>query len=185
DVECGGDLGMQAGGDLVRPDGLDRVAYLYPALVEAPAPRPAGGGRGVGGAPPAAPPPPAPPPAPAPARPPPPEPRPVTPRGQRRQRLGRVPGFVKAADVMGGTGTLDQVDLLLGPACPPHGQPAWHQVVPAVSTGHLYHVAGGAQAGDFLGEDELHRCATHRVDPLPWPSAGCWCTAASPSHGRS
>src|SRR5215475_1133693 len=63
----------------------------------------------------------------------------------------------------------------------PHGQPAWHQVVPAVPAGHLHHVAGGAQAGDLLGEDELHRRATHRVDPLARPSGGYWCRAASPS----
>src|SRR6266487_6486512 len=45
DVECGADLGMQADGDLVRPDGLDRVAYLDPALVQA---RPAGRADGLG-----------------------------------------------------------------------------------------------------------------------------------------
>jgi hypothetical protein len=35
DVECGADLGMQADRDLVRADGLDRGAYLDPALVQA------------------------------------------------------------------------------------------------------------------------------------------------------
>jgi hypothetical protein len=35
DVECGADLGMQADRDLVRADGLDRSAYLDPALVQA------------------------------------------------------------------------------------------------------------------------------------------------------
>src|SRR5262249_60201673 len=34
DVECGADLGMQADRDLVRTNGLDRVAYLDPALVQ-------------------------------------------------------------------------------------------------------------------------------------------------------
>src|SRR5262252_4618695 len=92
---------------------------------------------------------------------------------------------VGAADVVGLTGPLDQVDLLLGPARPPHGEPARHQVVAAVPAGHLHHVTGSAQTGDLLGEDELHRRATHGVNPLARPSGGCWCTAASPFHGRS
>ena len=111
-------------------------------------------------------------------------PDPAAGRSSAGQPLGGLLGVVQAADVPGRAGPLDQLDLLLGAAGPAHGQAARDEVVAAVAAGHLDHVTGLAQAGDLVGEDQLHRCATHRFRPSRL-SVPCWCTAAAPSRGRS
>ena len=60
-----------------------------------------------------------------------------------------------------------------------------HQVVPSVPARDLDHIAGGTQARDLLGEDELHRRTAHRLLTSLGLSEPCSCTGAAPSRGRS
>src|SRR5262249_21784319 len=152
---------VQAHLDLMRPDSLDRAGHLDPAPVEF---GPSGGAhrlRDVRGADRAEQ-------APGVARL---DGQPDVQRGEPGRGLF---GVVEATDVAGRTRPLDQFDLLLRAAGPAHGKAPRDQVVAAVATGHLYDVTGRAQPGDLLGEDQLHRRATH----LPASPAGA-------SHGRA
>ena len=65
-------------------------------------------------------------------------------------------GVVLVAHGARGAGLLDRLDGLLAAAGPAHGQAAGHEVVAAVAVLDLDHVAGGAEAVDLLGQDELH-----------------------------
>src|SRR5271165_1383363 len=152
DVDWGADLGMQADPDLVRTEGLDRVANLDPAPVELGTARLTDRRRDVGGPdraeqPAAA------------AR------APPHPHVQPLELRGDDLGVLEAADLPGRPGPLDQVDLLLRAAGPRHREAARDQVVAAVAGGHVHHVTGCPEAAHLLGEDELHRCATHLPDP--------------------
>src|SRR5258708_3047066 len=82
--------------------------------------------------------------------------------GEGGEPARSVPGVAESPDLADGPRSLDQLDLLLRAARPVHREPARHQVVAAVAAGHLDHVAGGAEAGDLLGQDELHRRTAHR-----------------------
>src|SRR5215472_8368384 len=148
DFDRGGHLGVQPHLDLVRPDGLDRAGQLDPAPVEFGSASGAHRLRDVRGADRA-------------------EQAPGVARldGQADVEPGEprrgLLGVVEAVDVAGRARSLDQFDLLFRAAGPAHGQAAGDQVVAAVAPGHLHDVTGRAQPGDFLGEDQLHRCATH------------------------
>src|SRR6516162_4148355 len=131
------------------PDGLDRARHLDPAPVEL---GPSGGAhrlRDVGRADRA-------------------EQAPAVagldgqPDVQRGEPARGLLGVVQATDVPGRARPLDQVNLLFRTTRPAHGEAAGDQVVAAVTAGHLHHVTWTAQAGDLLGEDQLHRRATHR-----------------------
>src|SRR5262245_38496276 len=66
-------------------------------------------------------------------------------------------GGVLVADRTRGAGLLDRVDGLLGTAGPADRRATRDEVVAAVAVLDLDHVAGSAETGDLLGEDELHR----------------------------
>src|SRR5215470_12381122 len=132
------------------PDGLDRVGDLDPPLVELWATGGADRVRDVAGpdrAEQAA--------------------RGTGPGGQPHFEPGELGGgllgVVETTNVTGGPGPLDQVNLLLRAPRPAHGQAARDQVIAAVAPGHLDHVTRCPEAGDLLGEDQLHRRATHRM----------------------
>src|SRR6201996_5053391 len=91
--------------------------------------------------------------------------RPFEPAGQPLQLARHRLGVVEGADLTGRAGPLDQVDLLFPAARPGDREPAGHQVVAAIAGGYVHHVAGGAEAADFLRQDQLH--ARHwSVPPL-------------------
>ena len=115
----------------------------------------------------------------------PPPPLSLQPDGQRPEPARRVPGVVKAADLADRAGPPDRVDLLLGAARPAHRQPPRDEVVAAIAACDLNHLAGGTQAIDLLGEDELHRRTAHRSATSLGISVPCSCTAAAPSRARS
>src|SRR5258708_10860637 len=150
DLESSANLRVQPDSNLVRPDGLDRIVDLDLAPVEfgtagVPDRRGDVGSRD----------------------------RPEQPAAAARAGLHRDPepgqapsggrGVINAADLAGRASALDQLDLLLGAAAPAHRQAARHQVVPSVPARDLDHVAGGTQARDLLGEDELLRRTAHRL----------------------
>src|SRR5207302_1897712 len=87
-------------------------------------------------------------------------------------------GVAQAAHLAGLAGLADRLDLLLGALAPRDRETARQQVVAAVAVLDLDHVAGGAEVGDLVREDELHCYSA-------LPSARCWCTAATPSRGCS
>ena len=91
---------------------------------------------------------------------------PLEPDVQPLQLAGHRLGVLEGADLAGRAGPLDQVDLLLPAARPADREPAGHQVVAAVARGHVHDVAGGAEAVDLLGQDQLHR-ETLVSPPLP------------------
>src|SRR5580704_91784 len=104
---------------------------------------------------------------------------------QAGKLLGGGLRVVDTADLACLASPLDQVDLLLGAPAPAHGQAAGHQVVSSVPAGNIDYVAGGTQARDLLGEDELHGRTAHRYLASLGLSVPCSCTAAAPSRGRS
>jgi hypothetical protein len=55
-----------------------------------------------------------------------------------------------------GASSLDRLDLLLTATRPAQREAAGDEVVAAVAVLHLDDVAGGTEAGDLLGQDELH-----------------------------
>src|SRR5690606_5363307 len=65
-------------------------------------------------------------------------------------------GLAEVTDLTSLTGPLDQRHLLLGTLAPRDGEPLREQVVAPVPVLDLDHVAGRAEAGDLLGEDDLH-----------------------------
>src|SRR4029453_15108376 len=65
-------------------------------------------------------------------------------------------GVLLALDRTSVAGTPDGLDLLLGALGPADRQAARQEVVGAVTVLHLDDVAGGAEALDLLGQDELH-----------------------------
>src|SRR3984885_5823100 len=158
DVDRGGHLGVEAHLDAVRARGLDRVGDHDRALVDIRAARILQRGRDVGGADRAEQ-------AAGRAGP------PVDPEGQLLQPAGHRLRVFHCADLAGRAGPFDQLDLLLATARPVDTEPARHEVVPAVACGHVHHVAGGAEATDFLGQDELH--ASHWSVPLALASRAC------------
>src|SRR5690606_20346232 len=143
DVDGRRDLGVQLDGDLVRAGALDRVDDLDAAAVDL---GPAGGLHGVGD----------------------------VARGDRAEQAaglagaggqahlqgaelaGDFLGGADVADLTGGARLADGLDLALGAAGPAHGVAARDEVVAAVAVLDLDDVAGGAEAGDLVGEDELH-----------------------------
>src|SRR5690606_14814732 len=82
------------------------------------------------------------------------------PRGQphlQRLDLGLdLVGLAEVTDLTSLPGPLDQRHLLLGTLAPRDGEPLREQVVAPVPVLDLDHVAGRAEAGDLLGEDDLH-----------------------------
>src|SRR5216683_4674597 len=82
--------------------------------------------------------------------------------GKRLEPPCRLLGVVDAADLTGGARSPDQVDLLLGTARPAHGESTRDQIITPIARSDVDDVAGRTQAADLLGEDELHRRATHR-----------------------
>ena len=66
-------------------------------------------------------------------------------------------GVVVVADRARGAGGLDRLDGLLAAAGPADAEATRDEVVAAVAVLDLDDVAGGAEAGDLLGQDELHR----------------------------
>src|SRR5690606_21921479 len=87
--------------------------------------------------------------------------------------------LLQAGDLPGQAGLADRLDLLRGTTSPAHRVAPWNQEVAGVPAFDLDHVAGGAEAGHLLGEDEFHWC------PACSLSVRCWCRAAAPSRGRS
>jgi hypothetical protein len=69
----------------------------------------------------------------------------------------------EVADLAHLASALDLSDLLLAATGPVDGETAGEEVVTAVAVLDLDHVAGGAQSGDVLGEDELHGMSFFRA----------------------
>src|SRR5439155_6745434 len=89
--------------------------------------------------------------------------------GAERVRLGLkrgldLGGVTQIADLPGRAGPLDLRDLLLRALGPRDRIALGQQVVTAVAVLDLHHVAGGAEAGDLLGEDDLHVLALPQRD---------------------
>src|SRR5690606_8075572 len=143
DVDGGVDLAVEADADPVGADRLDRVLDLDAAAVQLGA---VGGADGLGdvggghGAEQAA---------------------ALAGTGAQRhaQRLELVGDLLAAldrGDLAGRAGLLDRLDLALGTAGPLDGETAGDEVVAAVAVADLDDVAGLAEPGDLLGQDELH-----------------------------
>ena len=64
--------------------------------------------------------------------------------------------LLERPDLAGGARVADDRDLLLTALGPGHGVPPGDKVVAAVAVLDLDDVPGGTEAGDLLGEDELH-----------------------------
>src|SRR5882757_2696730 len=86
-----------------------------------------------------------------------------------------MPEIAHLADL---PGPLDLGDLLLPAAAPRNGVTIGNEVIAAVAVLHLDDIAGRADAGNFLGEDELHNVVL-------FLSARCSCRAAAPFPGCS
>ena len=83
--------------------------------------------------------------------------------GQPGEATGHGLRLLEAAHVAGGTGPTEGLHLLLGTARGHDGQPAGQEVVAAVAALDLDAVTGRAEAGDLLGEDQLHRAHDQRA----------------------
>ena len=75
----------------------------------------------------------------------------------------------------------DRVDLLLAALGPRRRETATEEEVAGVAVLDVDDVTGGAEAGDLVGEDDLHRVWL-LLEPVSGTSSS---TAAGPSRGRS